>query len=86
MSKAKKKPAVLQYDRSKEEKVRIKDTRNDCKDIIPYNPSCVKSFPENAVENLQKEIFKRYRKIDKLNQEINALGFLIDKYLGGEEI
>lgn len=86
MSKAKKRPAVLQYDRSKEEKVRIKDTRNDCKDIIPYNPSCVNTFPKNAVENLQKEIFKRYRKIDKLNQEINALGFLIDKYLGGEEI
>ena len=85
MSKAKEKLTVRQYG---EPKVRIenKDEKNDCTNIVPHFLPCVKSFPENAVENLQKEIFKRYRKIDKLNQEINALGFLIDKYVEGEEI
>lgn len=85
MSKAKEKLTVRQHGEPKGGK-KIKDEKNDCTNIVPHFPSCVKSFPENAVENLQKEIFKRYRKIDKLNQEINALGFLIDKYLGGEEI
>lgn len=81
----KEKLTVRQYGEPKGGK-KIKDEKNDCTNIVPHFSSCVKSFPENAVENLQKEIFKRYRKIDKLNQEINALGFLIDKYVEGEEI
>ena len=85
MSKAKEKLTVRQYGEPKGGK-KIKDEKNDCTNIVTHFSPCVKSFPENAVENLQKEIFKRYRKIDKLNQEINALGFLIDKYVEGEEI
>lgn len=85
MSKAKEKLAVRQYGEPKGGK-KIKDEKNDCTYSISRFSPCVNTFSKTAVENLQKEIFKRYRKIDKLNQEINVLGFLIDKYTEGEEV